>query len=152
MNIIACRICFAAALLAVALSACSDRKTAPSATQWLPPSGDVMRGNVAAGGIPTSYAAYFDQDHLGRIIETRKPADSSNATGDYVFTEARLIQYKGTALHSDAAIELTFDLHGVLTAATPGIDSQEIAAVRTRAQLLRSLALARHASQTHETH
>jgi len=105
-----------------------------------------VRAQVNAAGIPTNYAAYFDKDHVQRIGELRK---EGSREGEYVFDGARLVQYKGAALGSDATIELTFDMRGALTASVGGADEKEISAIRTRAQLLRSLALARRSSMNH---
>lgn len=110
---------------------------------------DVLRIEGSVGGMPTSYSAYFDAAQLQRIAETRKPA----GTGDYVFDGARLIEYQGTALDSAAVIELHFDPQGALVPPAAGhamrISDSELSSIRTRAQLLRSLALARRATETH---
>jgi len=129
-------------------SATADPKSRSSAVAQTQPH-DVLRIEAVVGGIPTSYSAYFDASQLRRIAETRQPA----GTGDYVFHGARLIEYKGTAPGSAAVIELRFDPQGVLVPAAAGnaaqISDSELSSIRNRAQLLRSLSLARRATETH---
>lgn len=133
-------------VLAAMSIGCSKQPSSAKETPWLPESGEVVRAEVNAGGIPTTYAAYFDRNHVHRIGEIRKEGARE---GEYTFEGARLIRYKGAALGSNTSIDLTFDMQGALTAATGGPDEKEISAIRTRAQLLRSLALAKRSSMGH---
>lgn len=117
---------------------------------------DTVKANASPGGVPTAYVAYFDAGQLQRITETRKPQDAGAAQGEYVFYGARLTKYRGAALNGGSGIELNFDMQGALTASNPGagdpISDEEVGAIRNRAQLLRSVALARRATQSHMTH
>lgn len=126
---------------------------------------DTVKANASPGGVPTAYVAYFDAGQLQRITETRKPQGikpqgADAAKGEYVFYGARLTQYRGAALNDGSSggsgIELKFDMQGALTASNPGagdpISDEEVGAIRNRAQLLRSVALARRATQSHMTH
>ncbi|HEY4367096.1 MAG TPA: hypothetical protein VGN07_07640 [Steroidobacteraceae bacterium] len=100
----------------------------------------------------TTYEARFENGQLQHIAESRKspiPAGS----GDYDFYGARLMRYRGTALQSGANVELQFDMQGGLTDSRSSdgkVSDEEISAIRTRAQVLRSHAAARHAVQGHE--
>lgn len=140
------------------LSACSERPpqppppTAPPATQIAEnknsESPDAVRATVTAAGVRTQYTAYFDNGQLDRIVENREP----RGDGEYVFHGARLAQYKGAALSSPAHIELTFDMQsGVATRGgdLAALTDAQIGAIRNRAELLRSLALARRSTQSH---
>src|SRR3954447_18912263 len=131
---------------ATLLASCSKRSTPEVQEPWVT-EGQVVRGETNAGGIATDYAAYFDDAQLTKIIETRKTARASH--GEYSFTGARLVGYRGDAIASDASIELSFDMKGVLTSSSGNPPTQEIAALRNRAQLLRSLVLARRSSTDH---
>lgn len=117
---------------------------------------DTVKANASPGGVPTAYVAYFDAEQLQRIAETRKTGGAGTARGEYFFYGARLTQYRGAALNDGSSIELNFDVQGALAASNPGagkaISDEEVAAIRNRAQLLRSLALARRATQSHVTH
>lgn len=120
------------------------------------PAADTVKANASPGGVPTAYVAYFDAGQLQRITETRQPEGAGAARGEYVFYGARLMRYRGAALHNGASIELNFDTQGVLTssntnASTP-IGDEEVGTIRNRAQLLRSVALARRSTQSHMTH
>ncbi len=107
---------------------------------------------TTAGGISTHYTAQFDGETLVRIDERRDRANAPAAHGTYAFQGARLMRYEGTPLGGSGTLLLEFDLQGkVLTARhgdAPATDEQ-IGAIRTRAQLLRSHAQAQHASRTH---
>jgi len=140
------------------LSACSERSpqppppTAPPATQAdedkNSESPDAVRATATTAGVRTQYTAYFDNGQLDRIVESREPIGD----GEYVFHGARLTQYKGTALNSPTHIELTFDMQsGVATRGGDlvALTDAEIGAIRNRAELLRSLALARRQTQSH---
>ncbi len=84
-----------------------------------------------------------------RIAELR--ADSRK--GEYELRGARLLQYSGEGLTSADTIELRFSLQGVLEAAKSGsgggVSQEEISAIRERAQLLRSHALAQKTTRDH---
>jgi hypothetical protein len=151
------------------LAACSERDPGilpaqtPATSARMQPSFETrslqkISSKVAAGGIPTSYDAYFDQQQLKGIIEERSSATTEQ--GEYIYTGARLMQYTGSALpasaHTAGIIELKFDLQGRLQSArttsndsAPSIEQQQIDAIRTRALLLRSHALARRSINAH---
>lgn len=140
------------------LSACSQRHSQTPPPAALPAtqaaenknteSPNTLRATVTAAGIPTQYTAYFDSGQLDRIVESREPVGD----GEYVFHGARLTQYQGAALSSPSHIELTFDMQsGVATRGgdLAALTDAEIGAIRNRAELLRSLALARRSTQSH---
>lgn len=145
-----------ASLIAVAIvaglstQACSDRKPT-SASIPAVDAGEALHISTPAGGMTADLTAYFDGDHLHRIVETRTAAGGAVQHADYRFTQARLTQYTGDDLQG-ARIELTFDLHGVLTNSSPEVGDDTIASIRNRAELLRSLALARRTTQQHSTY
>jgi len=65
---------------------------------------------------------------------------------------ARLLHYSGSGLSSAEPIELRFNLQGALELAKSGngtVPPEEISAIRERAQLLRSHALAQKSTQDH---
>ncbi|HKS58159.1 MAG TPA: hypothetical protein VJS12_22880, partial [Steroidobacteraceae bacterium] len=83
-----------------------------------------------------------------RIVEQR--ADSRQGT--YDFRGARLLHYSGSGLSTADPIELRFDLQGALTLSKAGagaVPAEEVSAIRERAQLLRSHALAQRSSRDH---
>jgi hypothetical protein len=84
-----------------------------------------------------------------RIAEQR--ADSRQ--GEYELRGARLLHYSGNGLSSADDIELRFSLQGVLELAKSGsggtVSQEEISAIRERAQLLRSHALAQKTTRDH---
>jgi len=139
------------------LPACSERHSQPpppaapatqAAENQKAESPDVVRATVTAAGIRAQYTAYFDDDQLDRIVESREPTGD----GEYVFYGARLTQYKGAALNSPAHIELTFDMQSGVTKRSSdptALTDMEIGAIRNRAELLRSLALARRSTRSH---
>ena len=115
---------------------------------------DILKAELAAGGTPATYEATFEEGQLKRITEERKPAGAAARRADYVFYGARLLEYSGAALQSDATVDLRFDMQGGLTSSSgsngkPG--DVEINAIRNRAQLLRSHALARKSVHGHGT-
>jgi hypothetical protein len=133
---------------AFALNAgCSRQEPASPQDSWSLESPDAIRAEVTAGGIATSYTAHFVAGELQRITEIRKSADGQRA-GEYIFKGARLIQYRGQTIEGDADAELVFNMQGALTSGT-GLSQEAVAAISNRAQLLRSLALARRASRGH---
>ena len=144
---------------AALLASCSkapapDAPSAPAATtsvDALPAESDnVLRAKLSAGGMRIEYAAQFDGDQLTRIVEHRH-ADIAVLEGDYELKGARLLHYRGTKLADPTALDLTFDMQGVLQAgAGPNVSDEDIRAVQNRAQLLRSHALAQRASRMHQ--
>jgi hypothetical protein len=71
-----------------------------------------------------------------------------------VFYEARLVKYSGDGITVAGHEEVEFDLHGAIKrsqAGTGAVASDEIGAIRNRAELLRSHALAKMATQAHQT-
>lgn len=136
------------AIIGIAIaSGCSRQPTPAPEEPWVTDE-QVLRAEGQVGGIDTSYAAYFKDTQLTRIVEKRKTPRVAQA--EYTFTGARLIAYRGDAVNSEQSnIELSFDLKGALTASTQSVDAQEIAAIRNRAQLLRSLAVARRTTMQH---
>ncbi|HEX7116909.1 MAG TPA: hypothetical protein VF193_17415 [Steroidobacter sp.] len=149
----------------LALHACSkppeeasgDSSTAPPAPAvdqaGASAEADELTSTLNAGAFPTTYRATFSSGAPQRIVETRQRTGAEKEQGEYEFYGARLLRYKGAGLTQPEAIELEFDLQGVLTRSeSPSgtVPETEVAAVRTRAQLLRSHALAQHAVQGHE--
>lgn len=127
----------------------SESEAARSIAALPAESADVLRAKLTAGDIPTEYAAHFAANQLTRIIEHRRVGDAL-LDGDYEFKGARLLHYRGTKLTDAGALELHFDMQGVLQAgAAAGVSDEDVRAVRDRAQLLRSHALARRASRMH---
>ena len=108
-----------------------------------------LSSRINAAGIAATYEATFEEGERVRIAEQR--ADSRN--GEYEFRGARLLHYSGGGLSSADAIELRFDLQGALTAREVGrggtVPPEEISAIRERAQLLRSHALAQKTTRDH---
>ena len=140
------------------LSACSKDSPEPgsakpsAAAETLPPepaSGDVVRAEIAAGGIATEYAAHFESNQLTRIVEQRSTTRGI-VTGDYQFKGARLIQYTGAKLGSTEHLDLHFDMQGVLQPGQgPAATEEELRGIRGRSQLLRNHALAQRSTRTH---
>lgn len=140
------------------LSACSERHPhppPPAALQTAQPvengnaeSRDELRATATVAGVGAQYTAHFDDGQLDRIVENREPAGN----GEYVFHGARLTKYQGIALNSPAHVELTFDMQSGVTSRggdLAALTDAEIGAIRNRAELLRSLALARRSTQSH---
>ena len=134
-------------LALAALVGCSKQQSTPQ-EDWSPGAKDAVKANVTAGGVPTRYEAHFEDNELQRIIETRS-SGSRQDCGEYTFKGARLIEYRGTTIDGRTQAGLTFNLQGVLTNNRGDLTPEEIAAIANRAQLLRSLALSRKASQGH---
>jgi hypothetical protein len=111
---------------------------------------DILRAKLTAGGFRTDYAAYFAANELTRIVEQRR-MENDVLGGEYDFKGARLLRYRGAKLTGDADLDLGFDMQGVLqSGAGPNVGDEDIRAVRNRAQLLRSHALAQRASRMHQ--
>ncbi|HMN44859.1 MAG TPA: hypothetical protein PKE27_09815 [Povalibacter sp.] len=138
-----------ALLLAVTLiTGCSKQPPASSEDDWSLDPANTLRAAIKAGGIDTTYTAQFDGTQIKRIDEVRRLDADRAAKGSYEFNGARLIRYRGDALRDAADIELQFDMHGVLLE-SKGASDEEVAAIRDRASLLRSLALTRRTTQSH---
>jgi hypothetical protein len=147
-------------LILLALGACSKEEpptppppstplvTAPAPTAEPAAPADTLNSHINAAGIAATYAAIFGAEQQLRIAEQR--ANSRN--GEYEFRGARLLHYSGSGLSSAEPIELGFDLQGVLTLSKAGsgpVPPAEVSAIRERAQLLRSHALAQKTSRDH---
>ncbi len=151
-------------LILLALGACSKETptspspstplvTAPAPASQPPGPSDIgpaetLSSHINAMGIAATYAATFGAQEQLRIAERR--ANSRN--GAYEFRGARLLHYSGSGLSSAEPIELRFDLQGALTLSKAGsgpVPPAEISAIRERAQLLRSHALAQKTSRDH---
>ena len=107
-----------------------------------------LSSRINAAGIAATYAATFGADQQLRIVEQR----ADTRSGEYEFRGARLLHYSGSGLSSAEPIELRFDLQGALTLSKAGsgpVPPAEISAIRERAQLLRSHALAQKTSRDH---
>jgi hypothetical protein len=129
------------------LSGCSKQHTPAPEEPWVTDE-QVMRAEAQVAGIDTSYAAYFNGTQLTRIVEKRKAPRTAQA--EYTFKGARVVAYRGDAIATEQSnVELSFDMKGALTNSSKNVDAEEIAAVRNRAQLLRSLALARRTTMQH---
>jgi hypothetical protein len=119
--------------------------TQPAATD----SANVTRAKLNAGGVAAQYSAHFDAEKLVRIEEQRQQGGNT-FDGEYTFQGARLLRYRGAKLSQPATLDLEFDLQGSLQSGRgPDVTDEEIAAIRNRAQLLRSHALAERASRAH---
>lgn len=150
----------AASLCIVACGAPSNETiakngAAPAQPLVIAPRSDQTTGvqiATTAGGISARYTPLFNGERLVRIEERRERANAPDALGTYAFQGARLMRYEGAPLGGSGTLLLEFDLQGkVLTARhgdAPAADEQ-IGAIRTRAQLLRSHAQAQHVSRTH---
>jgi hypothetical protein len=145
-------------LILLALGGCSKEPPAPQSAPLTPaitPTNDVaanartLSGYINAAGIEATYEAMFEDEERMRIAELR--ADSRK--GEYELRGARLLHYSGSGLSSADAIELRFSLQGVLELAKWGsggtVPQEEISAIRERAQLLRSHALAQKTTRDH---
>ena len=144
-------------LILLALGACSKEPAAPQSTSLAPPlaaaktataSTPALSGQINAAGIAATYAATFADGEQLRIVEQR--ADSRS--GEYEFRGARLLHYSGAGLSSAEPIELRFSLQGAVELAQSAagtVAPEEISAIRERAQLLRSHALAQKTSHDH---
>jgi hypothetical protein len=143
-------------LILLALGACSKQPTPPPSAPLVTARTAAATPGVAlkvssqlnAAGIAATYDATFEDGEHMRIAEQR--ADARN--GEYEFRGARLLHYSGSGLSSAEPIELRFNLQGALELAKSGngtVRPEEISAIRERAQLLRSHALAQKSTQDH---
>src|SRR5262245_14733527 len=146
-------------LLALALGACSKEASAPPPSTPLVTAAPqapqttvdarTLSSHINAAGIAATYEATFAEEQQLRIAEQR--AGSRN--GEYEFRGARLLHYSGAGLSSPGPIELRFDLQGVMTLSQTGtgaVPAEEVSAIRERAQLLRSHALAQQTTRDHQ--
>ena len=144
-------------LILLALSACSKEPAAPPITPLAPAPASTpastavvrsMSSHINAAGIAATYDATFAQGEQLRITEQR--ADSRK--GEYEFRGARLLHYSGGGLSDAEPIELRFNLQGAVElakSASGTVPPEEISAIRERAQLLRSHALAQQSDHDH---
>jgi len=144
-------------LILLALGACSKQPSSPQSTPLAPAiapaksataSAPTLSGHLNAAGITAKYDATFADGEQLRIVEQR--ADSRS--GEYEFRGARLLHYSGNGLSSAESIEVRFNLQGAVELAKSGagaVAPEEISAIRERAQLLRSHALAQKNSHDH---
>ena len=144
-------------LILLALGACSKEPALPHPTPLAPAvapakaaaaDAHTLSSHLNAAGIAAKYDATFEEGERLRIVEQR--ADSR--TGEYEFRGARLLHYSGAGLSSAEPIELRFNLQGALELAKAGAGSvppEEVSAIRERAQLLRSHALAQKTNRDH---
>jgi hypothetical protein len=147
-------------LILLALGACSKEPptppppstplvTAPApAPELAAAPANTLSSHINAAGIAATYEATFGEQEQLRIAEQR--ADSRH--GEYEFRGGRLLHYSGSGLSSAEPIEVGFDLQGVMTLSKAGsgpVPAAEVSAIRERAQLLRSHALAQKTSRDH---
>jgi hypothetical protein len=108
----------------------------------------VITVRAVIANLPTDYAASFAAERLRSIAETRT-VGARRAQGRYEFYGARLTRYAGEQLHSTGTVQLEFDLQGALISQLPASSAQEVEAIKSRSQLLRSHALAQQATRAH---
>ena len=148
---------------ALLIMGCSEKREAPAqapraaatATEDRPAQNDpnTTRAKLNALGIPTDYAARFDADKLVSIAEQRQPPGGATLDGEYFFEGARLIRYRGAKVSQPARLDLQFDMQGALqSGAGPDVTPDDIVAIRDRAQLLRSHAVAQRSARGHSAH
>jgi hypothetical protein len=112
------------------------------------PVSETLTSAITAAGVAATYEATFAAGQLLRIAEQRPDARS----GEYEFRGARLLHYSGSGLSTADPVELRFDLQGVLTLSKAGagaVPAEQVSAIRERAQLLRSHALAQKTTRDH---
>jgi hypothetical protein len=141
---------------AAALSAMQTKQPAPPSRheevmpEKDPADGSLLTAKLDAAGIPAKYTAHFDGDKLTRIDEVR---NADGRQGEYEFYGARLVKYSGVATASAANLLIEFDMQGTVASAQADpspMAHSEINAIRERAQLLRSHALAQRDTRTHQ--
>ena len=147
-------------MIVTVLGGCSDKHesaprpisdvplvTAAPASQDTP----VSPIETRAGGIASTYTAYYNDRQLSRITE-RRTASGSQQQGEYEFQGARLLRYRGAPLEGMGELNLAFDVRGTVVSARKddaSASEAEINAIRNRASLLRSHALAQQATSAH---
>jgi hypothetical protein len=112
---------------------------------------NVTRAKLNASGVAAEYAARFESEKLISIDEQRQPQPESTLTGQYTYQGARLLRYQGAKVTEPAQLDLQFDLQGMVQGRGPEVSDEEITAIRNRAQLLRSHALAQRATRNHSS-
>ena len=144
-------------LILLALGACSKEPAPPQSTPLAPAiapaktataNAPTLSGQLNAAGIAAKYDATFADGEQLLIHEQRADA----RTGQYEFRGARLLHYSGNGISSAASLELRFNLQGALESAKSSagaVAPEEISAIRERAQLLRSHALAQKNNHNH---
>jgi hypothetical protein len=146
-------------LILLALGACSKELPAspPSSTPLVAAASQsphtsedahTLSSHINAAGVAATYEATFGAQERLRIAEQRV----GSRNGEYEFRGARLLRYSGAGLSSPEPIELRFDLQGALTLSKAGagaVPTEEVSAIRERAQLLRSHALAQGSTRDH---
>jgi hypothetical protein len=145
-------------LILLALGACSKEPAPPQSTPLAPAiapaktataNASTLSGQLNAAGVAAKYEATFAEGEQLRIQEQR--ADSR--TGEYKFRGARLLHYSGNGMSNAASLELRFNLQGAVevaqSSAGGAVAPEEISAIRERAQLLRSHALAQKNNHSH---
>jgi hypothetical protein len=147
-----------ALLLTLLLTGCSKSPSPPSEPLVTAPpatSQSDIRATAIFNGVQSKYVGHMKAGHLQSLDEERAGTAGAVTHGEYSFYEARLVKYRGDALMSQGGVELEFDLHGALTksqsASGVPVSAEEISAIRNRAQLLRSHALAARDTQMHQT-
>lgn len=150
------------AAFALIVSGCSERN---DSAQVAPPeplvSAPTVQTEVAGtdatlqnGPMKATYTPYYKDDQLQRIVERRTLGDTT-AEGEYEFTGARLVKYRGAPLEESGELTIELDITGAVLNArkddAPASDA-DVRAILNRASLLRNHALARQASSTHPTY
>lgn len=104
-----------------------------------------LKAHIETGGQRAEYSAYFEGAQLAEIEEA-----STGASAEYLYRGARLLKYTQSSPRGTTQLEL--DDQGRVQRASNGhreLAPAEIDAIVSRAQLLRSHALAQQASRTH---
>ena len=109
-----------------------------------------VRAVIAA--MPTQYSASFAAQRELQHVAEQRSARGHQASGRYEFHGARVVRYSGEELQGRRTVELQFDLQGGVLSNTAGLPAADLAAIKTRGQLLRSHALAQLAAREHTTH
>jgi hypothetical protein len=124
----------------------------PATSSLAPADANIIRAKLNASGVAAEYSANFESEKLVRIDEERQPQPGSTLTGQYTYQGARLLRYQGAKVTQPAQLDLQFDLQGALQSGQgTDISNEEVAAIRDRAQLLRSHALAQRTSRSHSS-
>jgi hypothetical protein len=147
-----------ALLLTLAVTGCSKAPSAQSGPLVIAPTQTVadrtLRSSITSDNMETKYIAKLKNGRIAQIEETRSASDGRSAKGAYTFFEARLIKYSGDGINATGHEEVEFDLHGAIKRSQAGSGSlslDEVAAIRNRAELLRSHALTQKEVQAHHT-